>query len=87
MSSEVKKLQLICLSHKFSEQAKQSVTVFRFRTWLVLQGKKILNPFSKVISQSIQETFKQMCDLGKELFSELKFLEISCKAFDKNIVV
>ena len=28
-----------------------------------------------------------MCDLGKEVFSELKVLEISCKAFDKNIVV
>ena len=63
------------------------MTVFRFRTRLVLQGKKILNPFSKVISYSIQENFKQMCDLGKEVFSELKVLEISCKAFDKNIVV
>ena len=63
------------------------MTVFRFRTRLVLQGKKIFNPFSKVISHSIQENFTQMCDLGKEVFSELKFLEISCKVFDKNIVV
>ena len=63
------------------------MTAFRFRTRLVLQGKKIFNPFSKVISYSIPENFAQMCDLGKEVFSELKFLEISCKAFDKNIVV
>ena len=71
------------LTHWFSEQAKRSVTILRFQTRLVLQRKKISNPFSKVISQSIQETFKQMCDLEKKFFSRLKYFEISGKAFDK----
>ena len=58
-SSEFEKLHFFKI-HYFSERATQNVTIFRFRTLLVCRGKKIFSPFSKVISKSIQETFKQM---------------------------
>ena len=63
------------------------MTIFRFRTQLVRQGKKNSHRFSKVISYSIQETFKHMCNLENKFFLGLNFWKFLANLLSRNIVV